>query len=269
MVNDIANFGYRPHFAWNSLPCQTSTKRKKLKFAAILVDDKPSTGSIRKDASLAGHTAPCRLQTHRPPGKNIILFIYNRAGKEQSLQTPSRATDDVCTTTKIYSTKEDQKNNSPPAIFPRLLSMLFTARTTHAKPLKQHSKKKITTTQRQDTSTTKKTWTIMKFPHLITKSFLYPPWKFEHKKEKEKGQLPSIASITQTEFFLHKLPTHNGRGGGGGSSSANLLSEEPGKEKKKKTNKRTKSRKNKTQPQKTKRKTKSREMFYSPVMCEG
>jgi hypothetical protein len=33
-------------------------KSKSTKFAVILVDDKPSTGSIRKDASLAGDTAP-------------------------------------------------------------------------------------------------------------------------------------------------------------------------------------------------------------------
>jgi hypothetical protein len=35
-----------------------SYKSKSSKFAVTLVDDKPSTGSIRKDAGLAGHTAP-------------------------------------------------------------------------------------------------------------------------------------------------------------------------------------------------------------------
>jgi hypothetical protein len=43
--------------------------------------------------------------------------------------------------------KRRPKKNSPPAIFPRLLSMLFTARTAHAKPLKQHSKKKKNNTK--------------------------------------------------------------------------------------------------------------------------
>jgi hypothetical protein len=39
-----------------------------------------------------------------------IVHVRNKVCK-----TPRRATDDVCTITKIYSTKEDKNKNSPPA----------------------------------------------------------------------------------------------------------------------------------------------------------